>query len=69
MLDVNNDNSWATTKSSIIKSCKLDEIPNFSLSFRLIVIIVFKALENNQCPQDCFNTQVLTTKNKTSTII
>ncbi len=69
MLDANNDNSWATTKSSSIKSCKLDEIPDFSLSFRLIVIVAFKALKSNQCPRDWFNTQTLTNEDKTSTII
>jgi len=34
MLDANNDNSWATTKSSSIKSCKLDEIPDFLFKFQ-----------------------------------
>jgi hypothetical protein len=29
MLNANNDNSWATTKSSSIKSCKLNEILDF----------------------------------------
>jgi hypothetical protein len=69
MLDANNDNSWATTKSSSIKSCKLDEISNSSLSFRLIVIIAFKTSKSNQCPQYWFNTQTLIIEDKTSTII
>jgi hypothetical protein len=30
MLDASNDNSKATTKFSSTKSCKLDEISNFS---------------------------------------
>ncbi len=38
----NIDNSKATTKSSSIKSSKLDEILDFSLSFTLIMIIAFK---------------------------
>jgi hypothetical protein len=42
MLDVNNDNSWVTRYSSLIKSYKLDEISYFSLSYRLIMIIAFK---------------------------
>jgi hypothetical protein len=50
MLDANNDNSWATIKSSSIKSYKLDEISNCSLSFRLIMIVTFKTSESNQCP-------------------
>jgi hypothetical protein len=50
MLYADNDNSWATIESSSIKSCKLSEIPNSYLSFRLIVIVTFKASESNQCP-------------------
>jgi len=69
MLNISNDNSWATIKSSSIKSYKLSEILDFSLSFRLKVIITLKALKKNQCPRDWFNTQTLTTKKKTSTII
>ncbi len=69
MLNLSVDNSKATTESSLIKSSKLDEIPNYSLSFKLIVIIAFKTLENNQCPRNWFNTQAFTTKDKTSTII
>jgi hypothetical protein len=69
MLNASNDNSWVTTKSSSIKSYKLSEIPNFSLSFKLIVIITFKALESNKCPRDWFNTQALTIEDKTSIII
>jgi hypothetical protein len=56
ILDGNNDNSWATTKSSSIESYKLDEIPYCFLSFMLIVIIAFKVVESNQCPRDWFNT-------------
>jgi hypothetical protein len=48
MLDANNDNSWATTKSPSIKSYKLNS--RFSFKFQVIVIITFKALESNQCP-------------------
>jgi hypothetical protein len=33
------------------------------------MIVTFKALENNQCPWDWFNTQAFITDNKTSTII
>jgi len=69
MLDASNDNSWATTKSSSIKSYKLNEIPDSFVSFRFIMIVTFKALENNQCPQDWFNTQALTIENKISIII
>jgi len=43
MLNISNDNSWATIKSSSIKSYKLSEILDFSLSFRLKVIITLKA--------------------------
>jgi len=68
VLDANNDNSWATTKSSSIKSCKLDEISNSSLSFRLIVIVAFKTSKTNQCPQ-IGSTQTLIIEDKTSTII
>jgi hypothetical protein len=50
MLDANNDNLWATTKSSSIKFYKLNEILNSPLNFRLIVIVTFKASESNQCP-------------------
>jgi hypothetical protein len=49
-LDASNDNFWAATKSSSIKSYKLSEIPYSPLSFKLIVIFTFKALESNQCP-------------------
>jgi len=49
MLDKNDDNSWATIESSSIKSCKLNEIPDFVLSFKLIVIVTFKASKSNQC--------------------
>jgi len=69
MLDASNDNSWVATKASSIKSYKLSEIPDSSLSFRLIVIFTFKALESNQCPWDWFNTQALITKDKTSITI
>jgi hypothetical protein len=69
MLDANNHNSWATIESSSIKSNKLSEILYSSLSFRLIVIITFKASKSNQCPRDRFNTQALTIEDKTSTII
>jgi len=68
MLDASNDNSWATTKSSLIKSYKLSEISIFKKSFGLIVIVTFKALESNQCPRDWFNTLTLTTEDKTSII-
>jgi hypothetical protein len=50
MLDASNDNSWAITKSSSIKSYKLNDTLDSSLSFKFIVIVTFKALENNQCP-------------------
>ncbi len=69
MLDASNDNSWARTKSSSIKSYKLSEIPNSSISFRLIMIVTFKTSKSNQCPQDWFNTQAFSIKNKISTII
>ncbi len=69
MLDASNDNSWATTKSSLIKSYKLSEILNSSLNFKFVVIVTFKTLESIQCPWDWFNTKALTIKDKTSTII
>jgi hypothetical protein len=50
MLDVNNDNSWATIESSSIKSYKLNEILHSSLSFKLIKIVTFKASESDECP-------------------
>jgi hypothetical protein len=50
VLDVNNNNSKPTTKSSSIKSNKLDEILDYSLSFKLIVIVAFKTSKNNKCP-------------------
>jgi hypothetical protein len=50
MLDASNDNSWATTKSSLIKSYKLSEILNSSLNFKFVVIVTFKTLESIQCP-------------------
>ncbi len=56
MLDASNDNSWATTKSSSIKSYKLSEIPKSFVSFRFIVIVTFKASKSNQWPQDWFHT-------------
>jgi hypothetical protein len=56
MLDASNDNFWATIESSSIKSYKLSEISNSFLSFKLIVIVTFKALKSNQCPRDSFNT-------------
>jgi hypothetical protein len=34
MLDANNDNSWATTKSPSIKSYKLNEILEFFIKFQ-----------------------------------
>jgi hypothetical protein len=42
MLDASHDNSKATKKSSLIKSSKLNEIPDSSLSFKLIMIVAFK---------------------------
>ncbi len=69
MLNASNDNSWATTESLSIKSCKLSEILDSFLSFKLIVIITFKASKSNQCPRDWSNTQALTIEDKTSTII
>jgi len=48
-LNASNDNNKVTTKSSI-KSSKLNEILDYSLSFKLIVIIAFKKSKNNQCP-------------------
>jgi len=69
MLDASNDNSWATRKSSSIKSYKLSEILYSPLSFKLILIVTFKALESNQCPRDWLNTQTLITESKTSIII
>jgi hypothetical protein len=56
MLDASNDNFWATIESSSIKSYKLDEILDYSLSFKFIVIITFKTSESNQCPRNWFNT-------------
>jgi hypothetical protein len=50
ILDANNDNFWATIESSSIKSYKLNEIIDSSLSFKLIMIVTFKASESNQCP-------------------
>lgn len=50
MLDASNDNSKVTIESSSIKSSKLDEIPFFKKSFKLIVIATFKASKSNQCP-------------------
>jgi hypothetical protein len=52
MLNESNDNSWATTKSSSIKSYKLNEIPDLKKKFKLIVIVTFKALKSNQCPRN-----------------
>jgi hypothetical protein len=46
-LDASNDNFWVATKSSSIKSYKLNEILDSPLSFKLIVIFTFKALESN----------------------
>jgi hypothetical protein len=50
MLDASNDNFWATIESSSIKSYNSSEISNSFLSFKLIVIVTFKALESNKCP-------------------
>jgi hypothetical protein len=47
MLDASNDDSWVPTKSSSIKSYKLSETLDSSLSFKFIVIFTFKALESN----------------------
>jgi hypothetical protein len=69
LLDASNDNSSTATKSSSIKSYKLTEILDSPLSFKIIMIVTFKASESNQCPQDWFNTQALITENKTSIII
>jgi hypothetical protein len=42
VLDVSINNSKAITKSSSIKSSKLDEILDYSLSFKFIVFVAFK---------------------------
>ncbi len=42
-IDATNDNSKATTRLLSIKSSKLNEISIFKKSFKLIVIIAFKA--------------------------
>jgi hypothetical protein len=43
MLDANNDNSIATTKSSSIKLSILDEIPIFFLKYKLMIINIYNA--------------------------
>jgi hypothetical protein len=43
MLDASNDNSKATIELSFIKSSKVDEIPNSSLS---------QTSKSNQCPRN-----------------
>jgi membrane-associated PAP2 superfamily phosphatase len=59
------DNSKITTISSSIKLAIESAIPYYSFTFKVIVIIVCKALESNQCPWDLLNTQAFTTiKNK-----
>jgi Holliday junction resolvase RusA-like endonuclease len=67
-LNSSNDNYKATTESSI-KSSKLNEILDYSLSFKLIMIVAFKKSKSNQCPWDWFNTQALTIGNTTSIMI
>jgi hypothetical protein len=68
-LNASNDNYKARTKSSSIKSSKLNEILDYSLNFKLIKIVAFEKSKSNQCPKDWFNTQALTIGNTTSTMI
>jgi len=49
MLDANNNNSWGIIESSSIKSYKLSEIPDSSLSFKFVMIVTFKTSKNNEC--------------------
>ncbi len=69
MLNANNDNSIATTKSTSVEISILDEIPNFFLNYNFIIINIYNASINNQWLRNWFNIQALTIKEKTSTII
>jgi membrane-associated PAP2 superfamily phosphatase len=55
------DNSKITTVSSSIKLAIKGAIPFYFFTFKVMVIIVCKALESNQCPWDLLNTQAFTT--------
>ncbi len=50
MLNASNDNCKSTTKSSSIKLYILDEIPYFFSKFKIMVIVVCNASENNEWP-------------------
>jgi hypothetical protein len=63
------DNSKITTIPSFIKLTIEGAIPYYSLTFKVMVIIVCKALESNQCPWDLLNTQTFTTIKNKSTMI
>lgn len=70
MLNANNDNSIATTKSTSIELSILDEIPNSFLNYNFIIINIYNASKNNsQWLRNWFIIQALTIKEKTSTMI
>ncbi len=52
MLDANNDNSIATTKSTSIKLSILDEIPNSFLNYDFIIINIYNASKHKQWLQN-----------------
>jgi hypothetical protein len=59
------DNSKTRTILSFSKLAIEGAIPYYSFTFKVMVIIVCKALESNLCPWDLLNTQTFTTiKNK-----
>jgi hypothetical protein len=69
MLEANKDNSKIIPKLSLIKLTKAYGLVISSLNFTHIIMVDCNALENNHKLLDWLRTQVITTKNKESTII
>ncbi len=69
MLEANKNNSKAILESSSIKLTKANRFVISSLNFKHIVMADYNASKNNQWLLDWFKTQIITTRNKKSTII
>jgi hypothetical protein len=69
MLEANKNNPKVILESSSTKLTRVNEFIIFSLNFKHIVMVGYNALESNQWLLDWFKTQVVTTRNKESTII
>jgi hypothetical protein len=68
-LEANKNNSKVIPKSSSIELIGADGFVISSLSFKHIIMVDYNAYKKNQWLLDRFKIQVITTRNKKSTII